>query len=218
MNRQAWLLISSAVFVASVAIGCAPQASRTGAQSGQSTTQPDQTAANQTASSSSSASPTAQASTQPNRNASQSQDAPFMMEAAQGGMTEVQLGQLAQQQASSNRVKQFGQRMVQDHNQANAKLMQVFQQKGMTPPTTIGAKYSAMQEQLAKLSGQAFDRQYMSQMVEDHTEDVSSFQREVSTGKDAQVRAWASQTLPALKEHLQLAKTVNQSLTGSTKP
>ena len=141
-----------------------------------------------------------------------------MIEAAEGGISEVQLGQLAQQKASSSQVKQFGQRMVQDHNQANTKLMQVFQQKGVTPPATVGARYTAMREQLASLSGAQFDRQYMSRMVEDHTEDVSNFQREISTGKDPQVRAWASQTLPALQKHLQEAKTINQSLTGSTKP
>jgi putative membrane protein len=139
-----------------------------------------------------------------------------MMTAAQGGMSEVELGQLAQQKASNPQVKQFAQRMVQDHTQANSKLMQIFQQKGVTPPTTVGAQYGAMREQIEGLSGSEFDREYMSQMVEDHTEDVANFQREVSNGKDANVKAWASQTLPTLKAHLQQAQTINRSLTGST--
>lgn len=140
------------------------------------------------------------------------------MMAAQGGMSEVELGQLAQQKASNAQVKQFAQQMVQDHGQANTKLMQVFQQKNITPPETIGAKNSAMREQVADLSGAEFDREYMSQMVEDHTEDVASFEREVSNGKDPEVKAWASQTLPTLRQHLQKAQSINQSLSGSTAP
>jgi putative membrane protein len=216
MKRTKFAIALSVSALLLTAVGCTSPSDQSNSQT-QSASPTDQTAASPTASASS-GSPVAQATTEPDRNATNSEDSPFMMAAAQGGMSEVALAQLAQQRASSDRVKQFAQRMLQDHGQANSKLMQIFQQKSVTAPETVGAQYGAMREQLEDLSGADFDREYMSQMVEDHTEDVANFQREVDNGKDQDVRAWASQTLPTLKEHLQLAKTVNQSLTGSTTP
>lgn len=228
MKRTNFAIALCVTILLSTAIGCSSpsdQANTSGqanAPSSQPTSQStDQMNGQTTTSPGSSASPAApgsQATVEPDRNATNSKDSPFMMSAAQGGMSEVALGQLAQQKASSPQVKQFAQRMVQDHGQANTQLMQIFQQKSVIPPDTVGAQYGAMREQLQGLSGEEFDREYMSQMVEDHTEDVANFQREASNGKDADVTAWANQTLPTLKEHLQQAQTINQNLTGSTSP
>src|SRR5436190_5687346 len=107
-----------------------------------------------------------------------SADQRFVMEAAQGGMAEVELGQLAAQKAASDDVKKFGQRMVDDHTKANDQLKQVASQKSITLPTDIGAKNKAVKDHLEKLSGAAFDKAYMTHMVQDHKKDVAEFQKE----------------------------------------
>ncbi len=133
-------------------------------------------------------------------------DTAFAKEAAIGGMAEVELGNLAKEKASSNDVKQFGDRMVTDHSKANDELKQWAQQKNVTLPTTLDAKHKATRDRLAKLSGDAFDKAYMHDMVTDHQKDVAAFKRESTSGKDADLKAWAAKTLPTLQEHLKLAQ------------
>ncbi len=145
-----------------------------------------------------------------------SADSRFAMEAAQGGMTEVQLGQLAKDKAASDAVKQFGQRMVDDHTKANDKLKSVASQKGITLPTDVGAKNQATIDRLSKLSGAAFDRAYMQNMVSDHKKDVAEFRKEASSGKDPEFKQFASETLPTLETHLKLAQdTARTASSGS---
>lgn len=136
-------------------------------------------------------------------------DQKFVMEAAQGGMAEVQMGNLAAQKASSADVKQFGQRMVTDHSKANDELKSVASQKSITLPSDIGAKHKAVMDRLSNLSGEAFDREYMRHMLADHRKDVADFRKEANSGKDADVKAFASKTLPTLEEHLKMSEEIN---------
>ena len=137
-----------------------------------------------------------------------SSDRKFMDKAAQGGIAEVQLGKLATQRASADQVKQFGQRMVDDHGKANDQLKQLASQKGVTLPTTMDRSSQKEYDRLSKLSGSDFDQEYMKHMVSDHKKDVSAFKSEANKAKaDADVKQWAQQTLPVLEEHLKLAQT-----------
>lgn len=136
-----------------------------------------------------------------------------MKEAAQGGLAEVQLGQIASQSGASDAVKQFGQRMVQDHTQANNQLQQLATQKGVTLPNNIDKQNQKVSQQLSKLSGASFDRAYINHMVEDHTKDVSLYQRQAQQGQDPNVKAFAAQTVPILQEHLQLARSIANATT-----
>jgi putative membrane protein len=135
------------------------------------------------------------------------QDQKFVMEAAQGGMMEVELGRLAAQKASSAEVKAFGQRMVTDHSKANQQLMQLATTKGLTVPTTLPPDMQKEHDKLAGLSGAEFDRMYMSHMLKDHKKDVSEFEKESQKATDTGVRSFAQQTLPVLREHLTLAES-----------
>ncbi len=135
-----------------------------------------------------------------------SADRQFVTKAAQGGMAEVELGQLAAQKAQNPQVKEFGQKMVDDHSKANDQLKQIASQEGVTLPTGLDAKDQALKDKLSKLSGDQFDRMYMQHMVQDHKKDVADFQKEANSGKDQQVKQFAQQTLPTLKEHLQMAQ------------
>jgi putative membrane protein len=138
-------------------------------------------------------------------------DKAFVKKAAQGGMAEVELGQLATQKAQSEDVKKFGQRMVDDHSKANDQLKTLASEKGVTLPTDLDAKDKALKNRLSKLSGDQFDRAYMQSMVQDHKKDVAEFQKESRSAKDSDVKNWASQTLPTLQSHLQQAEQVHQA-------
>ena len=144
-----------------------------------------------------------------------SSDRKFIKEAAQGDLAEVQLGQLASQRGASDAVKQFGQRMVQDHTQTINQLQQLAIQKGITLPKNMAKVDQKLRQQLSKLSGASFDRAYINHMVEDHTEDVSSYQRQAQQGQDSNLKAYAAQTVPILQEHLQLARDIANA-TNST--
>jgi len=133
-------------------------------------------------------------------------DKKFVRDAAQGGMAEVELGKLATEKASSDDVKKFGQRMVDDHTKAADQLKQVASSEGIQLPRGLSAKDKMTEERLSKLSGEQFDKAYMADMVKDHTQDVTEFQHESHSGKDAAVKNFASQTLPTLEDHLKQAK------------
>jgi putative membrane protein len=142
------------------------------------------------------------------------QDHKFAMDAAQGGLMEVELGQLAAQKASNQGVKDFGQRMVRDHGQANQQLMQIASQKGMSLPKELTTDKKQHREKLAAASGAEFDRMYMSHMVKDHEKDVKEFEKQAQSGKDPALRSFAEQTLPILRQHLELARSL-ASLVGA---
>lgn len=139
-------------------------------------------------------------------------DNQFITKAAEGGMAEVEMGQLATQHASNGKVKQFGQRMVDDHSKANDDLKKTASQKGITVPTTVNAKQKATMDRLSKLNGAEFDRAYMQDMVRDHREDVAEFKKEANSGDDPDVKAFASKTLPTLEDHLKMAEEINGQL------
>ena len=138
-----------------------------------------------------------------------SSDSRWLTKAAQGGMAEVALGQLAQSNASSPDVKQFGERMVNDHSKANEELTRLASEKGITLPSGLDARSQATKDRLSKLKGAAFDRAYMADMVNDHRADVSEFQKEANSGQDADLKAFAAKTLPTLQEHLRMAESVH---------
>ncbi|HWC96351.1 MAG TPA: DUF4142 domain-containing protein [Candidatus Sulfopaludibacter sp.] len=130
----------------------------------------------------------------------------FMNKAAQGGIAEVEMGRLAVQNGANEAVKNFGQRMIDDHSRANDELKQLAARKNVTLPTTPDAKEQAGIDRLGKAQGATFDREYMNMMVNDHKEDISEFEKAARTETDPDVKAFANKTLPTLREHLKLAQ------------
>ena len=145
------------------------------------------------------------------------QDEKFAMNAAVGGMMEVEAGQLAAQKAVNADVKSFGQRMVQDHGKANTQLLQIASQKGMTLPKELPADMKQHKDMLTKASGAEFDRQYMAHMVKDHEKTVKDFEMQAKNGNDAALRAFAEQNLPIIREHLEMARTLATKVGADTK-
>jgi putative membrane protein len=142
------------------------------------------------------------------------QDHNFLMDAAMGGMLEVELGRMATTQGASDAVKQFGQRMVDDHGKANQELMSLAQSKGITLPTEIDEKHKKDMTKLSSLSGAEFDREYGKMMLSDHRKDVSEFEKQSTRGTDADLKAFATKTLPTLKEHLKMAESLPGAKAG----
>jgi putative membrane protein len=133
-------------------------------------------------------------------------DRKFVYEAATGGLMEVELGKLAVQRAASEAVRQFGQRMVDDHSQGAEQLKQIAQAKALALPDSVDAKQRKEIERLQKLSGPQFDQAYMKLMLEDHQQDIRVFRKEAQQGSDSDIKSFASATLPKLHDHLALAQ------------
>ena len=110
----------------------------------------------------------------------------------------------------------FGQRMVQDHGQANEKLMAIAEQKGIQLPQELPEDAQQKYEELQQLSDAEFDRAYMDEMVKDHEKDVHAFEQQAESGQDPDLRAFAEETLPTLREHLEMAKEVHSQVTAAT--
>jgi putative membrane protein len=158
---------------------------------------------------------TAQTAGETNRTENMANDKAFVMNAAIGGMAEVEMGKLAAQKAESESVKQFGQKMVDDHGKANEDLKAVAETQKIDIPVSLDSKHQATIDRLSKLSGSAFDKAYVKEMVKDHNADVKEFQKEAQNGQDSAVRGFASKTLPTLQEHQLKIREIDKN--GTTK-
>jgi putative membrane protein len=143
-------------------------------------------------------------------------DRTFITKAAEGGRREVELGQLAQGKASSDAVKQFAQRMVEDHGAANQELMQLADNKGVKLDNK-GPKPDRELERLSKLQSPEFDREYVKAMVKDHKQDVADFKRMHSGAVDPNLKAWIDKTLPTLEDHLKTIEGIQAQMTAVKK-
>jgi putative membrane protein len=141
-------------------------------------------------------------------------DQEFMKNAAIGGMAEVNLGKLAQQNAQAQQVKEFGARMVQDHSKANDQLQSIAQQKGAQLPQQLDSEHQQMHDRLASQHGEAFDRAYMKMMTTDHDKDIKEFRKEAQSGHDRDVKKFARDTLNVIEQHDQLAHNIDRQLVG----
>ena len=139
-------------------------------------------------------------------------DQKFALEAAMGGTMEVELGKVAASKGASDEVRQFGQRMVDDHSKANEELMRVASAKGMTLPTAPDPKHQAEMQKLSALSGEKFDKEYVKMMLKDHKKDVAAFEKEASGGMDADIKTFAANALPTLREHLQMIQRISDKM------
>jgi putative membrane protein len=139
-------------------------------------------------------------------------DLEFMKAAAQGGMLEVALGQLANTQAVNKDVKQFAAQMIADHAKAGEELTQLAQGKKVMLPPDVSPTHKEIMDKLSNLKGAEFDREYVKAMVEDHEKDVTAFDATAKTAADADVKAYATKTLPTLQMHLQMIRDIQSKM------
>lgn len=138
-------------------------------------------------------------------------DSEFLVDAASGGLMEVQAGELASTKAQHPRVKAFGAMMVRDHSKANEELKALAGSKNITIPAAPGEDHQKHINDLNQKSGKDFDDAYMSMMVDDHQKDVDEFEKASNNAKDASIKAFAAKTLPTLRMHLDSAKAINDA-------
>lgn len=140
----------------------------------------------------------------------------FWAEAAQTNMAEIQEGQLALQKSQNEQVKQLAQKLIDDHTQANDKLKEIAASKNVTLPTDVSAKQKAMMEKLSGLSGDKFDKEFIKEQISGHEKAISMFKKQADKGADADAKAYASSNLPALQSHLEMARSINNSMKGGS--
>jgi putative membrane protein len=140
------------------------------------------------------------------------QDSAFLKDAAEGGMDEVKLGELALQNATSDRVKKFGRRMIDDHTRMGDEIKGLAASKNVNVASDIGIVDKASYKMLAMKTGEAFDKDYIRDMVKDHETDLAAFRKEVNNGSDPDVKAAAQKAIPTLEEHLRMAREIAAEL------
>lgn len=136
----------------------------------------------------------------------------FVMKAASGGMMEVALAKMAQQKAKNPRVKNFGKMLIQDHTKANNELKGIASSKSITVPSEMMAEHKSHVDEMSKMSGAEFEKHYISMMVTDHQKDISDFKNASENLIDAEIKNFASKTLPVLQKHLDSAQSINQNM------
>lgn len=134
-------------------------------------------------------------------------DRKFMQEAAEHGMAELQMAQLAASKAGSADVKALATTLVNDHTNANNELVQLANSKKVELPAAPPRGQRKDIEKLAKLAGAEFDRHFVREVgIKDHEKDIRKFEKASERTKDAQLKAWIDKTLPRLREHLAQAQ------------
>jgi putative membrane protein len=139
-------------------------------------------------------------------------DDAFLKMAAQGNVAEIALGQLALQNAESAEVKQFGAKIIQDHQKASQEVQQLASKEGIQLPRQISQEQKTRQVELAQLSGRPFDLAYMQYMLKDHRKEVTQFEQTAQHLQNPAVKTWAFNTLPILQQHLEMASNVATKL------
>lgn len=140
------------------------------------------------------------------------QDADFAVKAADANLAEIELGKLAMEKATDERLKDFAERMISDHQTANNELMTIATSLNITLPPVVSEDHVAKQRKLRDKSGEAFEEEYIDIMVKDHDRTVSLFEDAASDARNADLQAFAAKTLPTLKKHFEEAKLLRDSI------
>jgi putative membrane protein len=144
-------------------------------------------------------------------------DASFYKHAAEGGISEVDAGHLAQDKGNSQKVKDFGAMMVKDHSAANEKLQTLASSKNVTLPTTASVGQMATKAKLDVLSGDTFDKSYVKGQISAHRDTIALFRKEISSGQDDDAKAFATATLPTVRAHLKAITAIATDMGIKTK-
>lgn len=132
----------------------------------------------------------------------------FVRMAAEGGRAEVRMANMALNRRTNAAVRDFARQMVDDHSKANDRLAALASDQNFSLPSGIGATNRAAMDRLSGLSGYAFDRAYANQELQDHIKTVALFRQEARDGRNPDLRDFARNTLPTLREHLRMARNL----------
>ena len=139
-------------------------------------------------------------------------DNEFMTRTASGGLAEVEIGKIAQTRATNAEVRMFAERLVKDHTKVNEELTEIAREVGVKLPDRPMPEHQKHVDHFRDYKGEAFDREFTSHMIKSHEKSIEAFTRATKEAKDTKLRAFATKTLPTLKEHLALARKVESQL------
>lgn len=143
-----------------------------------------------------------------------SSDGKFVMMAATSDMNEITLSNQALSKSSNEEVKKLAQMMIDDHTKSSAELKPIVVSKNVMLPTEADAKHKAAAEKMAAMSGSQFDMEYVKMMIKDHEKAVALFQKESTSGKDAEAKDFAVKTLPVIQNHLDMSRSLMNKMMG----
>jgi putative membrane protein len=152
------------------------------------------------------------ASSSGSRHASGNPDEYFMVWASQVNLAEIATGEMAAQRAVNGEVRRYGEEMVQAHREANQELQRLAEKNGVSLASRPDEAHAQFSEHLAKLEGEAFDREYIGSMVANHAKTLAMFEERARSASDPELRTWARQMVPVLEEHLEQARTIQEEL------
>ena len=137
----------------------------------------------------------------------------FMQKAIEGNLSEIKVGQLAQQKGATEGVRKFGAVLEQDHSKANQQAMSAASSMGVTPPSEPSPKEQRVYQHLASLSGSKFDKAFVKAMVKDHKKDIAEFKKEAGES-NSPASSYAQAVLPDLEKHLRIAESLEHQPSG----
>lgn len=140
----------------------------------------------------------------------------FLQQAAEVNMAEMELAEVAEERAASDEVKEYAEHLAEDHENANEKLESIAEQKNVELPDEPGATPKQQKERLSKLEGPAFDRAFLDTMLREHQKAIKNFEQQAKTAQDPQVKQYAAETLPTLREHLKQAQQLQKQTQQQT--
>jgi putative membrane protein len=146
------------------------------------------------------------------------QDKELANKLAQGSISEVQIGKMVKDKASDPAVKDFANRMVEDHSKMDQQIRHWASLNGIKLPTTPSADGQELKDRLAKESGKSYDQEYIRSMLADHKKDISGLQHFMTSHPDTSLKSVVTQTLPILENHIRVAENVAGKLGVSAKP
>lgn len=143
-------------------------------------------------------------------------DRDFVEEHLAMGHAEVELGRLAEERATHADVKEFAAMMVREHQAAGEELKRIA--SGAAASTTtpmrneVDEELAELREEMSKLTGRDFDRRYIDEMIEDHEDAIDDLENKAERASHPEVKAWAAKTLPSVRQHLERAKSIKETL------
>jgi len=152
------------------------------------------------------------------QNGMNQQDREFANMAAKANRAEIQMGNMAEQHASNEAVKDFGKLMVNDHTNAAQKLKSWASQSNFKLPSGLPSQAASTKSSLSSLSGAQFDHQYIQSQLKDHKKVIAAFEKEVEQGQNPQLKQFAENTLPVLQDHVRVVEDLagKLGLSGKT--
>ncbi|WP_447983201.1 DUF4142 domain-containing protein [Nitrospira sp. Nam74] len=142
-------------------------------------------------------------------------DAMFLLSTARASNAEIQLSDLAAQRSQDLAIKSLARQFSEDHNRMNGELAQLASRQELSLPTDPDELHKKTAAHLSQLSGQEFDKEYITEMVADHAMMLAKFQNKAKLATDRQIRQWAASQVPLFRAHYEAAQSINSKVLAS---